>query len=452
MSATFFVKARRLRAGVRRHPWIYGDSIERHEGRWENGDAVVVRGPDGRFVAHAFVNDRSRLFLRLVSFERARPADEALLRARVRDAVALRHDVLRLPARADAYRLIHSEGDGLPGLVVDRYGPVLVLTCSALGTYQRLDAIVDELWTLLAPAAIVEHGVSEGLRGVEGLPPGRGVLRGSLPAEDPVVTVDGVALAAPVRDGQKTGLFVDQRDNVRRVAELAAGRRVLDACCYVGAFSIAAARAGAASVRAFDASADAIARAGENAARNGVADRIDLARASLYPELHALAAKGARFDLIVLDPPKLAPSARDLPRARKGYFDANALALRLLAPGGLLLTCSCSHHVSEEALEEVVREAAARAGADLRVLERRGAGPDHPTDVCCPEGRYLKALLLQRRGGDAEGPGAPDVAGADAPAAEEALDHDLLGAAGDDDPLAVERDAGPGGPGPEEDA
>jgi 23S rRNA (cytosine1962-C5)-methyltransferase len=396
-ATTVFVKPGRLRAQVRRHPWIYGDSIDRVEGPYVNGDAVVVRAPDGRFVAHAFINDQSRLFLRLVSFDKAEPADEALVRRRVQDAVRLRHDVLRLPARADAYRVIHSEGDGLPGLVVDRYGPVLTLTCTSLGTYRRLDAIVDELERALSPVAIIEHPVSDGLRGAEGLPEARGVIRGALPAEDPIVTVDGLKLRAPLQDGQKTALYLDQRENVRKVAALCEGRRVLDACTYVGTFAIAAARAGATQVDAFDQSDDAVAMVGENAARNGVADRVRAVRGRLYDELRGRADRGERWDVVVLDPPKFAASQKDLHKARKGYFDANLMAMKLVAPGGILVTFSCSHHMEDFVLEEILREAATRADQDLRVLDRLSAGQDHPVDVHCPEGRYLKGFILQRR-------------------------------------------------------
>lgn len=401
MTATVFLKPGRLRAHVRRHPWVYGNSVERVEGQYKDGDAVLVRAPDGRFVGHAFVNDRSRMRLRLVSFDREAPLDEGLLRARVRDAVALRHDLLRLPARADAYRVVHSEGDGLPGLIVDRYGDVLALSCSTLGLHLRLDVVLDALQEALAPRCILEQPVSEGLREAEGLPPGRGVLRGELPADDPVVTIDGLRWTVPLRGGQKTGLFLDQRENVRRVVEHAPGRRVLDACCYVGTFGVAAARAGASLVRMFDSSPEAVEQARRNAALNEVADRVEVARGSLYKDLRGRVDRGERYDLVVLDPPKFAAAARGVDKARKGYFDANQLALKLVEPGGLLFTFSCSHHMDEALFDEVLREAATRSEVDLRVLGRLGAGADHPTDLHCPEGRYLKGLVLQRRGGAA---------------------------------------------------
>lgn len=400
MAATVYVKPIRLRADLRRHPWIYRDSVEKTEGKLKPGAAVVVRSNQGKFVAHAFVNQGSHLFLRLVSFKKKQPIDEELMRKRVRDAVRLRHEVLKLPARADAYRLIHSEGDGLPGLVVDRYGPVLTVSCTSLGTYGYLDAIVAELVEQLAPAAVLELEASPGLREREGLPEGRGVLHGALPAELNV-QVDGLFSEVPFvgegGGGQKTGLFLDQRENVRLVASLAAGGSVLDACCYAGAFGIAAAKAGATSVLAFDSSQEAVELAQANAALNGVGPGYEVRRGSLFRELRELADAKQEYDLVVLDPPKFAASAKDLKKAHKGYLDANQLALQLLRPGGLLFTFSCSHHMDEVRFETMLREASGRGQLDLRVLARTGAGLDHPNDLHCPEGRYLTGILLQRR-------------------------------------------------------
>lgn len=394
-TTTAFVKASRLRATVRRHPWIYSDSVSRVEGDYEQGDAVMVRAPDGKFLAHGFINDASQLRLRLVSFNKKEPIDEALLRARVRDALGLRES-LGLPARTDAYRVIHSEGDGFPGLIVDRYGEYLTYTCSSLGMHRHLEPVLDELVERLSPQGVIELGKAEGLRGKEGLPEGRGVVRGAAPEENPLVTIDGLKLAVPLLGGQKTGMYLDQRENVRRVAALSPGKRVLDACCYVGAFGLACAQAGASESVLFDSSADAVALAEQNAELNGLT--VTARRASLFRELRRLVDAEETFEVVVLDPPKFASRARMVAKARKGYLDANLLALRLLAPGGFLLTCSCSGHFGVEPLLSVLKEASTRSGLDLRIVEVRGAGPDHPVDVHCPEGRYLAAVLVQRRG------------------------------------------------------
>jgi len=397
---TAFVTSKRTRASSKRHPWVYGNSVTRVEGDYENGDAVIVRGPDGRFLAHAWINDASKLRLRFVSYDRQAPIEPALLAERVRSAVALRREVLRLPERASAYRLIHSEGDGLPGLIVDLYGDVVVLTCSVLGLRRSLDVVLDALEEVLSPRAIVERDPGEALREREGLPEPGGVLRGSLgDAEHVEIEIDGMRfkVGVGVGEGQKTGLFLDQRDNVQTVASFAQGKRVLDACCYLGAFGLACAKAGAASVHMFDTSADAVAKTEAHAELNGLSEGVTVQRGSLFRELTRLKQAEQTFDLIVLDPPKFAKKRSDLRKARKGYLDANQLALKLLAPGGLLLTCSCSGALGMDDLEGVLRESATRTGTNLRILERRGPGLDHPVDVHCPEGRYLKAILAQVR-------------------------------------------------------
>lgn len=396
MPGVVYLKPSRVRLEARRHPWVRKSDVARVEGRPQDGDAVEVQARDGRFLAHGLYNGGSFFRVRLVSFREDEPIAEGLLRARLRGAVALRHDVLRLPERGDGYRLVNSEGDGLPGLVVDRYGEVLVVACSSLGLQRRLEPLLDELEELLAPAAIVEVDPPGDLCTKEGLAAARGVVRGTLPAAEGEVLVDGLRYGVAYAKGQKTGLFFDQRENVARVAELARGRRVLDACCYAGGFGLACARAGAKRVLLFDASEEATARARANAERNGLAGAVEVRRASLFPFLRELAARGERFDLVVLDPPKFVPARKALERGRRGYVDANRLALELLAPGGLLFTCSCSHHMSPGRFADAVREAAARADLSVRVLEERGAGPDHPLDLHCPEGRYLKGLLLQR--------------------------------------------------------
>ncbi|HZV02987.1 MAG TPA: class I SAM-dependent rRNA methyltransferase [Planctomycetota bacterium] len=387
----------RLRETLRRHPWVYPESVKKLDGTYSNGDVIRVAGPDGGFVAHAFVNDRSRLMLRLLSFEEKDRIDSDFFRTRVRQAAELRDGTLGLKERANAYRVIHSEADGLPGLIVDRMNDVLVVSCTSLGMQNHLEAVLDELEAIYSPRGILEVGKAFGLRAKEGLGEGRGFIRGRAPEGDVTITVDGVRSFVPLDVGQKTGLFLDQRENVRRTAELARGRTMLDACCYGGAFALAALKAGAARAELFDSSEKAVELARRNLEANGVAQLAEARRADLYPELRRLREEGKRFGLVVLDPPKFAKSAREVATARKGYMEANTGALRLLEPGGILVTCSCSHHVGEPLFEEILREAAARAGRDLQVLERRGAGPDHPTDIYCPEGRYLKCFIARAR-------------------------------------------------------
>jgi 23S rRNA (cytosine1962-C5)-methyltransferase len=396
-AATIYVKGSRLRLGKRRHPWVTPGAIEKTQGSYQDGDVVDVRAAKGgKFLGRGFVNDRSYLRVRLVSFTMQEQVTDALLADRLRAAIALR-DGLRLSERTNAYRLTNSEGDGLPGLVVDRYGDVVVVTCGTLGLQQRIEPLLDAVHEATGARAVVEADPPGDAAAKEGLRPARGVVRGALDADVGEVTIDGLKLGVRFQGGQKTGLFLDQRDNVREVAALAKGRRVLDACCYVGTFGLACALAGARETVLFDTSQSAVDEAQANAARNGLEDRVTVRRGSLFRELHALNDAGEPFDLIVLDPPKFVAKRADLQKGRKGYLDANLLALRLLAPGGFLLTCSCSHHMTSELFAGVLREAATRAGADLTFLGERGPGADHPSDLQCPEGRYLKAFLLQRR-------------------------------------------------------
>jgi 23S rRNA (cytosine1962-C5)-methyltransferase len=393
------LKKERLRRALRRHPWVYPDAIQELDGEVADGDVVEVVGPDGRFVAWAFFNRGSRLALRMFTTVRAEGDPRPLFVARLRAAIALRREVLGLEARGDAYRVCHSEGDGLPGLIVDRYGPVAVVACSSLGTYGLLDALIPVLVEELGVSTVFEVGAAKGLRGAEGLPPGRGVLVGApLGPEGLIVTIDGLRQRVRVSGGQKTGLFLDQRDNAARFAALCKGESVLDACCYGGLFALSAARAGAAAIEAFDVSDKAVALATENAALNGLEGRVTLRRGELFTELRSLRDAGRQFGRVVLDPPSFAGRRKDLKKAQKAYVEAHKLAIALLSEGGVLASYTCSHHVSEKDLEDSLQEAGRRAGMSLQVLERQGAPGCHPQELYCPEGRYLKGLLVRRLG------------------------------------------------------
>ncbi|MEZ0228519.1 MAG: class I SAM-dependent methyltransferase, partial [Planctomycetota bacterium] len=322
--ATAILLPGRLRETLRRHPWVYPESVKKVDGTYANGDVIRVASQDGKFVAHAFVNDRSRLMLRLVSFVEDEKIDAAFVRARVRSASELREKTLALAARTNAYRVVHSEADGLPGLIVDRMNDALVVSCTSLGMQGHIDAVLDELEEIYRPRAILEVGKALGLRGKEGLPEGRGYVRGKAPEEETRIEVDGVVSAVPLEVGQKTGLFLDQRENVKRVAELARGKTLLDACCYGGAFAISALKAGALRAELFDTSDKACDLARRNCALNGVADRAEVRRADLYPELRRLKDAGAKFDVVVLDPPKFASTQREVAKARAGYVNGRA--------------------------------------------------------------------------------------------------------------------------------
>lgn len=398
--ARVILDKKRLRRDFIRHPWVYKNSVSRievaeGEAQPEDGALLPLYAPDGKFIAYGFLNRNSRLYLRILSFLESDSDPEAVILRRIREAIALRRDILKLNTRADAWRVIHSEADGLPGLIVDRYGSFAVLSCTSLATYRFVDAIAALLMSELELRGVFEVGASKGLRGIEGLPPGRGVIAGEAPPDEQILSIDGLQQRVRISGGQKTGLFLDQRDNIALFANTCAGETVLDACCYGASFSIAALQAGARSALAFDASEKAIANATGNAELNQVQERLELRRADLYEELRRLRQEGRRFSRIALDPPNFAGTRKDLTKARKAYTEAHNLALQVLEPGGLLATFTCSHHVSEELLEQSLAEASRRQGLRIQILQRLGAGPDHPQDIDCPEGRYLKGLLVR---------------------------------------------------------
>ena len=378
-----------------RHPWVFEGSVAAVDGAPEDGDVVDVVDEQGRFVARGFWNGGSFLRVRAVTWDAAEAVDDALLDRRVREAIAVRRDVVALPDEStDAYRLVHSEGDRLPGLVADLYGEWIVVRIGSRGMERRREAIARSLLDATG-ARGVWLSPDDAFREREGLVITEpGVLAGETPPDEVSIREAGIAYQVDLRGGQKTGHYLDQRENRIRVAELAGGRRVLDAFCSTGGFALAAdVLGGAASVRAIESSADALARARRNAAANG-AQRIEWVEADVFAELRRMEREdAARFDLVILDPPRFAKNERELEAAFRGYKDVNLRALRLLEPGGVLVSCSCSSPVTFEHHEVMLREAAMDVGRDLRVIEWRGAGGDHPVLVSAPEGRYLTVVV-----------------------------------------------------------
>ena len=380
--------AARLAAG---HPWVYRSDVMRPA---EEPGFAPVLNRRGRTLGWAAVHPSSELAVRLVHSIDA-PVDEATLVARCEAALERRAALARDPsagmAGADGYRCVHAEADGLPGLVVDRLGPVLVVQNGCAALEPHLDAIVATLRRHLTPVGVLGR-FDTAAREREGLPRAVRVLAGTVPEE--VELSDG-ALRWPVRprQGQKTGAFLDQRLNHRRLALHARGE-ALDVFAYHGGFGLHLARAGAERVTLVDSSAQALETARSAAARNGLPEP-SLVRSDAFEQLRALDRAGARFDVIALDPPALAKHARDLPRALAGYKELNLRALRLLAPGGVLGTASCSARLPEAEFLNVLTDAAADAGRTLHVLGRFGAAPDHPERLGFPESAYLKFVMLR---------------------------------------------------------
>ena len=372
----------RLRTG---HPWIYRADVQ--DVQASGGDVVNVLGPRQRLLGQAFFSDRSQITLRMVTRGEA-VMDERLLRSRIDHAVAFRES-LRLDATA--YRLVHGEADLLPSLVVDRYGEYLVVQTLSQATDRLLPAVVTCLQDRLAPAGILARNDPR-VRLLEGLEQRIDVLAGDVP--DVVEVREGpVRYEADLRGGQKTGLFLDQRENREAAARYASGR-LLDCFSYNGGFALHLAPL-CSRVEALDISADAVLRITANARLNGLS-QIEAREANVFDELRRLERAGERYDTIVLDPPAFAKNKAALANARAGYKDINLRAMRLLAPGGYLVTCSCSYNVSEQMFAEVIEDAAADSGTHLTLVEKRAQGRDHPVLVGVPETHYLKCFILRR--------------------------------------------------------
>jgi 23S rRNA (cytosine1962-C5)-methyltransferase len=367
------------------HVWIYRSDVA--EVTAAAGDVVEVLGPRGRPLGSAFYSDRSQIALRLLTAGGA-AAGEGFLAERLDRAIAFRES---LGIDATAYRLVHGEGDQLPSLVVDRYGDYLVVQTLSQATERLQSQIVTALSNRIRPAGILLRNDVR-VRGLEGLEPQVGVAVGAVPERVPV-REGRVHYEVDLRTGQKTGLFLDQRENREAALRYAHGR-LLDAFSYDGGFALALAPA-CSDVVALEISADASARIHANAARNGIR-RIDVRTVNVFDELHELDRRETRFDTIVLDPPAFAKNKASVPKALTGYKEINRRALRLLSPGGFLVTCTCSHHVDDVLFEDVVRAAAADAGTAVSIVEKRTQGRDHPVLLGVPETLYLKCLILRR--------------------------------------------------------
>ena len=384
MTPTVVISARgedRLRGG---HPWIYRADVA--DARASAGDIVVIKNPRGRVVGAALYSDTSQIALRVIS-EGDQPADFTLIRRRIESAIAFRES---LAIDATAYRLVHGEGDRLPSLIVDRYGDYLVVQALSQGIDRLLPDIVSTLSELLRPRGIVARNDPRA-RVLEGLEQRVDILAGDVP-ETVRVTEAGVDYDVDLRRGQKTGLFLDQREN-RIAAGVYARGRCLDCFSYNGGFALALARTCGETI-AIDVSDDAIARVRQNAALNRVA--VDARVGNVFDELRGLERLGERFDTIVLDPPAFAKNKAALTNARAGYKEINLRALKLLNPGGVLVTCSCSYHVNEAVFADIVYEAAVDARVHVTVVEKRMQGRDHPVMLGVPETYYLKCFILRK--------------------------------------------------------
>lgn len=379
------------RSLLRRHPWVFQGSIDK--GRADAGETVRVAASDGRFLAWAAFSPSSMIRVRAWSFDEAERIDAAFFERRIAKALALR---ARLPIESDGVRLIHGEADGLPGLIVDRYGDLLSAQFLSAGTERWKGTIADLLLAATGCTRLYERSDS-GVRKLEGLEPASGWLRGE-GATEVTIREHGWKLTLDVAEGHKTGFYLDQRDNRKLFADTVRHfglQRVLNCYCYTGGFSVAALAGGAQRVVSVDSSAPALARATAHVALNGFDPARHEARdADVNQTLRDALKNGEVFDAIVLDPPKFAPTAAHAERAARAYKDINRLALKLLAPGGALFTFSCSGGVGTELFHKIVAGAGMDAGVDGAIYARVAAAPDHPQTLVFPEGEYLKGLVI----------------------------------------------------------
>ncbi|HLA36078.1 MAG TPA: class I SAM-dependent methyltransferase [Rhodocyclaceae bacterium] len=385
---------------LRRHPWLFSGAVGPLDGRAQAGDTVDILNSRGHRLARAAWSPQSQIRARVWSFDYDETIDHAFFKRRVQAAVERRRHFPEL-ARQDGLRLIHAESDGLPGVIADRYNDTVVLQLASAGADKWRAAIVDALLKATGCRRIYERSDLDS-RALEGLKAVSGGLYGEA-SEDAheVIEENGVKLRVDIATGHKTGFYLDQRDNRLRLRQLAAGRRVLNCFCYTGGFSLQALAGGAREVVSIDSSGPALATARHTLSLNPALDarRALWREADVFAELRALHAQGERFDLIVLDPPKFAPTAAHAARAARAYKDINLLGFRLLAPGGLMMTYSCSGGISHELFQKIVAGAANDAYADsgrhARIVQRLQGAADHPVDLAFPEGEYLKGLLVQ---------------------------------------------------------
>ncbi len=392
--ATLHLKPGRDKSLRQKHPWVFSGAVDRVDGDPQPGTTVAIVAVDGTLLGHAAYSPTSQIRARVWSFDPRVAIDAAFFRRAIERAAAARGPLQ--DASNTGCRLIHGEADGLPGIIADRYGDVVVVQLTSAGAEFWRATIVEALVAVTGVACVYERSDAE-VRALEGLPPVTGLVAGTLP-EPVAFREDGLRYQVDVAHGQKTGFYLDQGDNRRAVRALAAGRNVLNVFCYTGGFTLAALAGGATRVTSLDSSAPALALARLNLAANPdlAADRAEWIEADAFAALRKFRDAARTFDLIVLDPPKFAPTAAQVERASRAYKDINLWALKLLAPGGLLATFSCSGGVDTELLRKIIAGAAVDAGADAAIVGRFGPSADHPVSLAFPEGDYLKGFLIRK--------------------------------------------------------
>ncbi len=388
------LKPGREKSLKRRHPWVFSGAVAKVQGQPGSGETVAIGSATGEFLAVAAYSPQSQIVARVWSWQET-TIDPDFFRKRIAQATAQRRTFVDESADC-AMRLVHGESDGLPGVVADRYGDTVVLQLTSAGAERWREVIADALLEVSGAFRVWERSDAE-VRALEGLAPAIAALRGAREPTRIAITENGLKFEIDLEHGHKTGFYLDQRDNRRRVRTLARGRDVLDGFCYSGGFALNALAGGARSVTAVDSSADALALARSNAELNKLA-QAEWLEGDVFQLLRRFRDQGRNFDLVVLDPPKFAPTAAHAEKAARAYKDINLLAFKLLRPGGLLATFSCSGGVSADLFQKIIAGAALDAGADAQIIERLGPGADHPVALNFPEGEYLKGLVCRVAG------------------------------------------------------
>lgn len=391
---TVVLRPGRERPVQQRHPWVFSGAVAGVQGYVGRGDVVDIAAPDGEWLARGTWSSDSQIRARLFTWQPDEPLDAGLLRRRIERAVAARRPYLHANPGTDCCRLVYAESDGLPGVIVDRYGDYLVAQLLTQGASRRADEIAALLADVVAPKGIYERSDAAVLE-KESLLPREGPLWGDEPPEQVVVQHAGQQFLVNLREGQKTGFYLDQAENRRRVAAYCAGAELLSCFSYTGGFEVWAAAAGAAHITAVDSSGPALAALQANMRLNGGRAPVDAIEGDVFRVLRQYRAENRTFDAVILDPPKFAHSQGQIDRATRGYKDINLIAMQILRPGGLLATFSCSGLVSADLFQKVMFGAALDAQRDVQIVERLGQSPDHPVLLSFPEGEYLKGLICR---------------------------------------------------------
>ena len=396
ITATLVLKPGREKPVLNRHPWVFSGAIARITGSPAPGDVMDVVDGNGRFLARAYFNPHSQIRARILTWDEHTEIDDAFWRQQMQRAINARQQ-LNLEPATNAYRLIHAEADGLPGLIVDKYGDHLVMQCLTLGIDQRKEMLAAILADLLHPSGILERSDAD-VRQKEGLPQQTGLLWGSAPPDEVLILENGHRFGVNLHEGHKTGFYLDQRDNRALLGQphFVAGKEILNIFAYTGGFAIYAAAHDAGPIINLDTSVPALTQAERNIELNGYTRPDDVyLLGDAFEVLRDYRDNGRQFDTIILDPPKFAHSQRDVQRATRGYKDLNWLAMRLLRSGGILATFSCSGLISADLFQKVVFGAAVDAHRDVQILHTLSQGPDHPILLTFPESAYLKGLLCR---------------------------------------------------------